>query len=186
MRKFVWIGLFFLALSGCATAPSPLDASSDVRAFVMALRDRDLPGIEARMDRPALQAQVTGIARAMAANEIARHAGGGEGGQILGVLGADFANPLLERLSKQALEPAILADLARRAGLTPETVLPSRTATGVGLKRLADGRVCAPDPQTKACILYFGRYPSGWKLNAMDEAALRGRLAAPAAPRARR
>ena len=173
MRKFVWIGLF-LALSGCATAPSPLDASSDVRAFVMALRDRDLPGIEARMDRPALQAQVTGIARAMAANEIAKRAGG------------DLANPLLERLSKQALEPAILADLARRAGLTPETVLPSRTATGMGLKRLADGRVCAPDPKTKACILYFGRYPSGWKLNALDETALRGRLAAPAASRARR
>ncbi len=185
MHKLVWISLC-LILSSCATAPAPLDASSDVRALVMALRDRDLPGIEARMDRPALQAQVTGIARAIAANEIAKRTGGGEGGQILGVLGADLANPLLERLSRQALEPAILADLARRAGLTPETVLPSRTATSMGLKRLADGRVCAPDPQTKACILYFGRYPSGWRLNALDEAALRGRLAAPAASRARR
>lgn len=185
MHKLVWISLC-LVLSSCATTPAPLDASSDVRALVMALRDRDLPGIEARMDRPALQAQVTGIARAIAANEIAKRTGGGEGGQILGVLGADLANPLLERLSRQALEPAILADLARRAGLTPETVLPSRTATSIGLKRLADGRVCAPDPQTKACILYFGRYPSGWKLNALDEGALRGRLAAPAASKARR
>jgi hypothetical protein len=185
MRKIVWISLC-LVLSSCTTAPAPLDASSDVRAFVMALRDRNLPGIEARIDRPALQAQVTGIARAIAANEIAKRTGGGEGGQILGVLGADLANPLLERLSKQALGPAILADLARRAGLTPETVLPSRPATSMGLKRLTDGRVCAPDPQTKACILYFGRYPSGWKLNALDEAALRGRLVAPAAPRAKR
>jgi hypothetical protein len=185
MRNLAWVSLC-LVLNGCATAPAPLDASSDVRAFVMALRDRDLPGIEARIDRPAVQGQVTGIARAIAASEIAKRTGGGEGGQILGVLGADLANPLLERLSRQALEPAILADLARRAGLTPETVLPSRTATGMGLKRLPDGRVCAPDPQTKACILYFGRYPSGWKLNAMDEAALRGRLATSAAPRARR
>lgn len=185
MRKFVWIGLL-LTVSGCATAPGPMDASADVRALVMALRDRDLPGIEARIDRPALQAQVTGIARAIAANEIAKRAGGGEGGQILGVLGADLANPLLERVSKQALEPAILADLARRAGLTPQTVVPSRSSTMMGLKRLADGRVCAPDPQTKACILYFGRYPSGWKLNALDEAALRGRLVGPATTKARR
>ncbi len=185
MRNLVWISLF-LALSGCATGPGPLDASSDVRAFVMALRDRDFAGIEARIDRPALQAQVTGIARAIAANEIAKRTGGGEGGQIFGILGADLVNPLLERLSKQALEPAILADLARRAGLTPQTVLPSRGATTLGLKGLDDGRVCASDPQTKVCILYFGRYPSGWKLNALDEAALRGRLASPAAPRSRR
>jgi hypothetical protein len=173
----------FLLLSACASTTAPLDASQDVRALIMALRDRDMAGIEARIDRPALQAQVTGIARALAADEIAKRSGGGERGQLLGLLGADLANPVLERLSKQALEPAILADLARRAGLTPQTVLPSRSATALGLKRLDDGRVCAPDPKTQACILYFGRYPSGWKLNALDEAALRGRLTALSPPR---
>jgi hypothetical protein len=71
----------------------------------------------------------------------------------------------------------MLADLARRSGLTPETRLPGRTITAIALKRVPDGRVCAPDPQTKGCLLYFGKYPSGWKLNAIDEVALRARLA---------
>jgi hypothetical protein len=175
---FAPLGALFLVAS-CASVSDPTGAGADVRALTMALRDRDLATIEARIDRPALQAQVTGIGRAMAADEIAKRAGGGTKGSVLGLLGADLANPIIERVARQALEPAVLADLARRAGLTPQTVLPSRTVTNLGLKKLSDGRVCAPDLKTKVCILYFGRYPSGWKLNALNESALRNRLFVP-------
>jgi hypothetical protein len=168
-----------LLVASCASVSDPTGAGADVRALTMALRDRDLATIEARIDRPALQAQVTGIGRAMAADEIAKRTGGGTKGSVLGLLGADLANPIIERIARQALEPAVLADLARRAGLTPQTVLPSRTVTSLGLKKLSDGRVCAPDLKTKVCILYFGRYPTGWKLNALNESALRNRLFAP-------
>jgi hypothetical protein len=163
--------------AGCATGPGPSEASADVRAFAMALRDRDLAGIEARIDRPALQGQVNGLARAIASEEIAKRTGGGGTGALLGLFGADLAGPIIERLAKRALEPDVLADIARRAGLTPETRLPGRTITSLALRSVPDGRVCAPDPQTRGCLLYFGKYPSGWKLNAIDETALRARLA---------
>jgi hypothetical protein len=166
-------------LTGCATGPGTSEASADVRAFAMALRDRDMANIEARIDRPALQGQVNGLARALASEEIAKRTGGGGTGAILGLFGADLAGPVIERLARRALEPDVLADIARRAGLTPETRLPGRTVTSLVLRSVPDGRVCAPDPQTRGCLLYFGKYPSGWKLNAIDETALRARLVPP-------
>jgi hypothetical protein len=171
-------------VSGCATGPGPSEASTDVRAFAMALRDRDLAAIESRIDRPALQGQVNGLARAIAADEIAKRTGGGGTGAFLGLFGADLAAPIIERLANRALEPDVLADIARRAGLTPETRLPGRTITALALRSVPDGRVCAPDPQTRGCLLYFGKYPSGWKLNAIDETALRARIS-PTAQRPR-
>jgi predicted small secreted protein len=185
MKKIIAPFVLVAALAaGCATGPGPSEASADVRAFAMALRDRDMAGIEARIDRPALQGQVNGLARAIAAEEIAKRTGGGGTGSLLGLFGADLAGPIIERIASRALQPDVLADLARRAGLTPETRLPGRTLTAFALRSIPDGRVCAPDPQTRGCLLYFGKYPSGWKLNAIDEVALRARLApAPAAPR---
>jgi Protein of unknown function (DUF2939) len=177
MKKILTAFAVCLAfVAGCATGPGPSEASTDVRAFAMALRDRDLAAIESRIDRPALQGQVNGLARAIAADEIAKRTGGGGTGAILGLFGADLAAPIIERLAKRALEPDVLADIARRAGLTPETRLPGRTITSLALRSVPDGRVCAPDPQTRGCLLYFGKYPSGWKLNAIDETALRARL----------
>ena len=174
MKKiFAPFALAITVLSGCATGPGPSEASTDVRAFAMALRDRDMAGIEARIDRPALQGQVNGLARAIASEEIAKRTGGSA---LLGILGADLAAPIIEGLARRALEPDVLADLARRSGLTPETRLPGRTITAIALRIVPDGRVCAPDPQTRGCLLYFGKYPSGWKLNAIDEVALRARL----------
>jgi Protein of unknown function (DUF2939) len=177
MKKIIAPIMLALAfMSGCATGPGTSEASTDVRAFAMALRDRDLAGIESRIDRPALMGQVNGIARSMAANEIAKQTGGGSTGFVLGLFGADLAAPIIEQLTKRALEPDVLADLARRAGLTPETRLPGRTVTALALRSIPDGRVCAPDPQTRGCLLYFGKYRSGWKLNAIDETALRARM----------
>jgi hypothetical protein len=185
MKKILTTFAVSLAfVSGCATGPGPSEASTDVRAFAMALRDRDLAAIESRIDRPALQGQVNGLARAIAADEIAKRTGGGGTGALLGLFGADLAAPIIERLARRALEPDMLADIARRAGLTPETRLPGRTITALALRSVPDGRVCAPDPQTRGCLLYFGKYPSGWKLNAIDETALRARLS-PTPPRAR-
>jgi Protein of unknown function (DUF2939) len=182
MKKIIApLALAVAFVSGCATGPGALDASTDVRAFAMALRDRDMAGIEARIDRPALQGQVNGLARALASEEIAKRTGGSA---LLGILGADLAAPIIETLARRALEPDVLADLARRAGLTPETRLPGRTVTAIALRSVPDGRVCAPDPQTRSCLLYFGKYPSGWKLNAIDEVALRARLS-PTATRPR-
>jgi hypothetical protein len=166
------------ALAGCATTGSaPSEAANDVRAFAIALRDRDLGGIESRIDRPALQNQVNGLARAIASEEISRRVGGGGTGTVLGMFGADLASPVIERLARRALEPDMLADFARKAGLTPETRAPGRFVTSLALRNVGDGRVCAPDPQSRSCLLYFAKYPTGWKLNALDETTLRNKLA---------
>jgi hypothetical protein len=187
MKKMVApLALALALMSGCATGPRPSDAANDVLAFATALRDRDIAGIEARVDRAALLGQISGLARAIAADEVAKRAGGGGTAALLGLFAADMAAPMIDSLSQWALEPDILADLARQAGLTPETRLPGRTVTALALRGLPDGRVCAPDPQTRGCLLYFGKYPSGWKLNAIDEVALRARLAPIAANQARR
>ena len=183
MRAILITLSLMTAAAGCASGLGPHDASADVRALVMALRDRDPGGIEARIDRQALERQATGVARIMAADEIARRAGGGGAGQVLGVLGADMASPIIERLVRRALEPDILADVARRAGLTPDARVPGRMTTAIALKRVDDTRVCAPDPTTQRCLLYFGKYPSGWKLNGIDETTLRAKISPQPAPR---
>lgn len=170
-------------LAGCATSPGPSDASEDVRAFARALRDRNIGGIEAKIDRPALQGQVNGLARAIAAEEITKRTGSSP---LIAMLGADLVAPIIETIARRALEPDMLADIAQRAGLTAETPIPGRFVTAIALRRVPDGRVCAPDPQTKGCLLYFGKYPDGWKLNAIDEAALRARLAPQPATQRRR
>ena len=161
-------------VTGCATDPGASEASNDVRAFAMALRDRNIAGIESRIDRPALQGQVNGIARSIAADEISKRTGGSA---LIGMLGADFAAPFIETLARRALEPDMLADIAQRAGLTADRPIPGRMMTAIALRGVGDGRVCAPDPKTRGCLLYFGQYPGGWKLNAIDETALRARLA---------
>lgn len=174
MKKIIAPFTLALAvLAGCATGRGPSEASNDVRAFAMALRDRNISGIESRIDRPALQGQVNGLARAIAAEEISKRTGGSA---LLGMLGADLASPIIETLARRALEPDMLADIAQRAGLTADRPVPGRMVTAIALRRVPDGRVCAPDPQTRGCLLYFGQYPSGWKLNAIDEVALRARL----------
>jgi hypothetical protein len=178
-KIFALLVVSMVTLSGCATGLNSADASRDVRAFALALRDRDLPGIEARIDRPALQSQVIGLARVLAGDEIAKRTGGNV---ALGMLGADLASPIIEALAKRALAPDMLADLARRSGLTPEVNVPGRAATALALQSVSDGRVCAPDPKTRRCLLYFGKYQTGWKLSAIDEGALRARLKVPTIP----
>ena len=171
--KITLVTLTIALVAGCATTLGPNDASDDVRSFAMALRDRNIDGIESRIDRPALQGQVNGLARAIAGEEIAKRTGGSA---FIGMLGADLAAPVIETLVRRALEPDMLADIAQRAGLSAERPIPGRMATAIALRRVPDGRVCAPDPQTRNCLLYFGKYPDGWKLNAIDETALRARL----------
>jgi hypothetical protein len=184
MKKiFAGLSMAIVCVAGCATTPGPGDASTDVRAFATALRDRHLAGIEARIDRPALQAQANGLARAIAADEISKRTGASP---LVSMFGADLASPIIEALVRRALEPDMLADMAQRAGLTADKPIPGRMVTAIALRRVPDGRVCAPDPQTRSCLLYFGKYPTGWKLNALDETALRARLSPQSAPTRRR
>jgi hypothetical protein len=173
-----------LAAAGCASTDS-YGASDDIRALAVALQTRDTAGIEARINRPMLEAQVTGIARAIVAEQASQRLGGGATAQVLSVFAADLASPLIGVLTRQALQPDTLADFARQAGITPETRLPGRTATALVLQRVADDRICAPDPRTRDCLLYFGRSPTGWRLDGVNEQSLRARLNQPGTARPR-
>jgi hypothetical protein len=180
------LALLTVALAGCASTGDRFGASSDIRALAVALQTRDLAGIEARINRPMLEAQVDGMARALAADEISRRMGGGTGAQIAGVFAADLVGPIVSVIARRALQPDTLADLARQAGLTPEARLPGRTLTAIALDSVGRDRVCAPDPQTRSCLLYFGRGPTGWRLDGIDETTLRAKLRPAAGEAARR
>ncbi len=166
-----------VGISGCATVPE-VEASGDVRALVLALQTRDLAGIEARIDRPALRAQLTGIGRRLVADGVQDALGNRQGAALVGLLAADAGDRVIAGIVDRALEPAVLADLAAEAGLTATRPVPGRTATALSLRRLDQGRVCAPEGGRDGarCLMVFTRSDRGWRLSALDEATLLRRL----------
>lgn len=176
-QRLCGIGLALAALAGCVT-PQSLEAADDVHGLAVALQARDAAGIEARIDRVALRAQIVGLARAYLLEQAASREGLGQFAAGAAYAAAEAGNPLLERAADAVLSPRILADIARRAGLTPDRLLPGRNAARVVLRQAGANRVCLPDPQQLTrCFFYFTPGTSGWRLSAIDETTLRAKLA---------
>jgi hypothetical protein len=155
-----------------------LQAADDVHGLAVALQARDSAGIESRIDRTALRAQIVGLARAYLLEQAASRDGLGQFAAGAAYAAAEAGNPLLERAADAILSPRVLADIARRAGLTPDRLLPGLGAARIALRQAGSNRVCLPDPeQLTRCLLYFTPASNGWRLSAIDETALRSRLA---------
>lgn len=164
-----------LLLSSCATATS-FSAADDVRTLAIALRDGNYAAIESHIDKRALKAQAMQIARDVAIEEGAKQLGSGLGAQVASIAAVDALKPVIEALADRAIEPDALAFFARQAGVNENLQIPSRFRATLALKTINDGRVCVVDDKTKRCMLYFGKYENGWRLNGVDEATLRMRI----------
>lgn len=178
MRRFMKIYFVFtglLLLSSCATATS-YSAADDVRALAIGLRDRNYAAIESHIDKRALKAQAMQIARDVAIEEGAKQLGNGLGAQVASIAAVDALKPVIEALADRAIEPDALAYFARQAGVNENLQIPSRFRATLALKSVNDGRVCVVDDKTKRCMLYFGKYENGWRLNGIDETTLRLRI----------
>jgi hypothetical protein len=154
-------------LAGCASIAEP-EAAADVRALAVALQARDRAGIERRIDRPALQTQVTGAARTVIAQQTRSLMGNSGLGTLVGLALADAGEPAIAAIVREMLEPDTLADIAALGGLGTATEIPSSGRTRLALRALDDGRVCLPGSRTGPCRLYFTDSASGWRLTAID------------------
>jgi hypothetical protein len=173
MKKLLLLPI--ILITSCATATN-YGAADDIRKFVLALQSRDMRAIDQYTDRRALKAQAMVIAREVAIEQASSRMGNGFTAQVAAVAAADLISPIIETLAERAVAPDNMAQMARRAGLNAQTQIPSRTQAAFALQTIDSNRVCAPDPQTKRCLLIFAKYPNNWKLVGFDEAILKEKM----------
>lgn len=134
---------------GACGAPPPPEAVRDVGAFLQAARGDDRMAFEARIDRPALRADLKG--QLLAAPDVRA---------LQDQLG-DVGDVAVDRM----LSPDSFRPLQAAAGELPAPG--DRAAIRTRLKVLAHGRVCLRDAQKERCLLTFARQERSWKLVGM-------------------
>jgi hypothetical protein len=155
MRKLLCI-LAVLALTSCTTAQR-YDAAGDVHALLVAIRDNDQQGFDARVDREALKREIE--ARMLAE---ARKSSGSSGHQALAALLA----PALANLAGDALiQPAVFRTVAEYYGYKRSDPLPGPVAITGSLRKMDDGRMCATRKKDGPCLLVFTEEQGVWKLS---------------------
>lgn len=161
MVRFALFGPLGLALllAACATAQR-LDAAADIHAFLIAIRDNDRAAFDAHVDRPALQRQLED--RLLV--EARRAAPSGP----LADLAQAVAGPLAQLGADSLVQPRVFRNIAVYLGYDPQIAIPGQVAIASRLRRLDDGRVCAPRSKTGPCLLTFTREVDGWKLTSFD------------------
>jgi hypothetical protein len=169
-RQFFPVILAILALTSCLNSnpkipDEPLEYSGDVIAFLIAVQDQDPSGIERRIDRNQLEAQ---ISKALAKNIIGSNGPINGAGQTSPTTGVDHGNAPSVTPESRFLEPENLTKLVARTGLVPQRDPTNGYFKILDLASQSDQRVCAIDLQTNKCLLYFALYNSGWKLNEIE------------------
>jgi len=144
-----------LSLAACAEA-TKIDAASDIRAFLISIRDGDRATFDAHVDRPLLKEQIR--ARLLAA--AAKRGGGGD----LAALGLVLARPLADQLSDALIQPDVFRAVAEYFGYSAQTPIPGSLTIAASLRRLDDDRVCVAKTQDGPCILVFRNEQGVWRL----------------------
>ena len=139
-----------LAAAGCGRRSPSEQALPDVQALLAAVQAGDAAAFEARIDRPALRAdlrqQLVGVGRANGVEV--------DGGP------SDFA--LDRRIGPEMLR------LVRQGADAPLAAAPSPGQTGALIKTLDKARVCVRDGSpTQGCVLTFAKEKPGWRLVGM-------------------
>ena len=121
-------------LSGCASVQR-IDAAGDVHALLIAIRDNDQAAFDARIDRPALRAQLEAqlVVRARTAKIDDRLKG----------LAMLLAGPAAQVASDALLRPNVFRAAAEYYGYTPGQPIPGQIAIASTLRQTGAGRVCA-------------------------------------------
>ena len=168
---FAAIILGATTLTSCATVTN-YDAAEDIRQFAIGLRDNNYSLIESHIDRPALKRQAMLLTRNIVMDEATKQFGNTQSVKSLSLTLTETLNPIIDNASDIALRPDVLAYFAKQAGVDKNTQIPSRFKASLALKSINSNRVCVPDEDTHECLLYFGKYNDGWKLNGIGEQAM--------------
>jgi hypothetical protein len=140
-------------LTACATAEK-FDAASDIRAFLVAVRDGDRTTFDAHVDKPALKANLK--ARLLAAKASSH------GVQSREAVAALLAGPLVSVAVDALARPVVFRAAAELAGYGPDTRIPGPLVLGQDLQPMPDDRVCALIRHR--CAFVFKREEGVWKL----------------------
>lgn len=148
-----------LSLGACATIQQ-YEAASDIRAFLLAIRDTDQAAFDAHIDRPALKAQVR--ARLVAYVMQRKDTGG------LAVLGAALAGPIADYAVDHLAQPQVFLAVAEAEGYSPDQPVPSAAFLTPLIKPIDADRACVSEKAGGPCVLVFRKEDGAWKLIAFD------------------
>jgi len=149
MRKFTTAILCALAVSGCATVPTGPDAATDIRSFLIAIRDVDRARFEQYVDREALKAQLR--ARVLAE---ASKLGQGQTG-ALASLGALVGAPVVDFATDAFVQPEVFRAMAERRGYRPDMGMPTADLISRYVRDIGADAVCVVFSSDGPCQLTF-------------------------------
>jgi len=151
------IAVFALSLlvSACATIPR-LEASSDLHAFLVSIRDGDRAAFDAHVDKPALKVQLRSRLLAQAA--------GSNGAVGASTLGALIAGPLVDFGVDTLVRPEVFRAVAIDLGYDVARPLPNALAIAQFVRPLDGGRACIFTKKDGPCVLIFKDEGGTWKL----------------------
>ena len=157
-----WIAAIACALvaAACATTPPRLQAADDIHAFLVAVRDGDRAGFDARVDRDALKVQ---LRSRLIANQVQSH---GEGS--LQALGAVLAGPLVDVGVATYVRPEVFRAEAIRLGYDPSSPVPSRALIAAFLRQIDREHVCVVTAADGPCIFSFRDEGGVWRLTGYE------------------
>lgn len=153
------ITLAALCLAACASV-ARVDAAGDVHALLISIRDGDQAAFDARIDRPALRAQIESVLVAKA--QSAKMNDSLRGMAML------LAGPAAHAASDAVLRPQVFRAVAEYYGYRPDRPIPGQLAIASTLRPIDGGRVCAARSKTGPCLLTFAREDGTWKLVRFD------------------
>lgn len=146
-----------LALAACATV-ARYDASADIHAFLIAVRDGDKAAFNAHIDKPALKAQL----RARLIAEVASV----HGADSNETAGAIIAGPLVDIGVDLLVRPEVFRAAAEHLGYGPDRPIPNALVIGQRVKPLGNDRVCVLIH--KQCSFVFKREEGVWRMIAFE------------------
>ena len=146
-----------LAAAGCATV-ARYDASADIHAFLLSVRNGDRAAFDAHVDKPALKAQ---LRARLIAETAAEH--GVQSGPTAGAL---LAGPLVDAGVELLVRPEVFRAAAELMGYGPDQPIPNMLVIGHEVKPLTGDRVCVI--LDRRCSFVFRREDGVWKLVAFE------------------
>ena len=163
IRTLLTLSLAVASLSGCATV-SRYDAAGDVHALLVAIRNNDHAAFDARVDRPALKAQIE--SRLIREARSSKMSGGLQAAIIA------LAAPAADIAGEALVQPETIRYAANYYGYTPDKPIPDRITLTAGLRYIGADQVCAAKTKSGPCLLTFTLESGTWRLSNFDAEAV--------------
>ena len=166
-RSLLLLAVLAATLSACATA-TRYDAAGDVHALLVAIRNNDHAAFDARVDRPALKAQIE--------SQLVRQARGSNLGGGWQAAAIALARPAAAVVGEALVQPETFRYAANYYGYTPDRPIPDRISIAAGLRYIGNDQVCAAKSKDGPCLLTFTLEGGTWRLSGFDADTARQHL----------